>query len=96
MVAMSDADLRDPLDLTLREVVAICGSGNYEIPDMEKFDFEGHPREAVNQAFKEVHPSVAGQFIFLIERGLKEGYTAQGVSHPGFQNCLRKVVEDEQ
>lgn len=84
---------REPLDLTLREVASICGSTNHDDPDMGALDFDGHPREAVNEAFTEIHPAVAGQLVYLIETGLDDGFTAQGASHIDFTTPLRRVAE---
>lgn len=91
---MRDGTPTDPLDLTLREVAYAAGSESHDAPDMTELDVDGPPRRAVTAAFTEIHPAVAGQLVFLIERGLENGDSPQGASHPHFLGPLRTVIDE--
>lgn len=86
---------RKPIDLTLGEVAAMCGSADHEHPDMDTIDFEGPPPMAVAAAFEEIHPAVAGSVLRRIENGLDDGFTIQGAAHPHFQKPLQMALTDD-
>lgn len=87
---------RDPLDLTLREVLLIYGESLET--DMKKediaTDFDKPLNIIMQDVFSEIHPANASQLLRDLSNGIDKGYTAQGSFHPDFQRTIQSLQKD--
>lgn len=88
-----EIDRRDSEQLTVAQLLAVCGSANH--------DAEGANFEDVWAALGEAHPAVAGGLVEHTRRALDrsngvERGTASGSEHPDWHDALDRAVSQSE
>ena len=78
-------------NLTLGELLEIAGGYKPAHEDTELFGDNIHPRDAVESAFHNVRPWVAGQLIRLIGDGIENGNLEHGAATPRFKEEINRL-----
>jgi len=78
-------------NLTLGELLEIAGGYKPAHEDTELFGDNIHPQDAVESAFHNVRPWVAGQLIRLIGDGIENGNLEHGAATPRFKEEINRL-----